>query len=118
MVANEILLSATNAKRWKVTFDKEPTKVCYRLIIVPCLHAKIQIQKRDIDIPEILGIEVSELPDYPPKFLIYITKSPDKKSGPPKLIVEGFDIPNCSFPLITPSKSIATTIKRNTAHQV
>ena len=56
--------------------------------------------------PEVMNFDVSELTDYPPKFMIRIHQTSDKLgSGSPKLLVQGLDIPDCSFKLITSSKS-------------
>ena len=59
--------------------------------------------KRDLDAPE---YAVTELTDYPPKFLIHINQAMDqvRADESPKLVVKGLDIENCSFPLVTPSK--------------
>lgn len=71
----------------------------------------LQMQKRDIDIPEFLNIEVSELTDYPPKFSIHMHQTSDHAHQTsdelgcesPKLLVQGLDI-DCSFQLVTSSK--------------
>ena len=64
---------------------------------------RLQILKRDLDAP---GYAVRRLSDYPPKFFIHINQAMDqvRADESPKLIVQGVDIENCSFPLVTPSK--------------
>ena len=60
-----------------------------------------QIRKRDLDIPQAF----SELTDYPPRFLIFA--HPTGKgtcSDSPQLVVQGLDVEDCSFEIITPGK--------------
>ena len=64
----------------------------------------MQILKREIHLPELLRVRVSDLLDYPPKFLAYIKAATSTTSDPPKLQVKGLDIENFSFEILTPSK--------------
>ena len=69
----------------------------------------VQILKRDIHLPELLSIKVSDLIDYPPKFIAHIKPSV-KTSNPPKLQVIGLDR-ECYFELPTPSKLLPISYK-------
>lgn len=61
-----------------------------------------QIQRRDVDVPE--GIAVCELTDYPPKFSIFLSYNGGDHCSPPKLQIQGLDVGDCSFEIITPGK--------------
>ena len=64
----------------------------------------MQILKRDLDAPKLLNVAVNKLTDYPPKFTIYIIQTLNQThSELPKLLVQGLDIEDCSFKLITPT---------------
>ena len=71
---------------------------------------QLQIQKRDIDLPEFLKVAVDDLPDYPPRFLIHVEKkSPEELiTNPPKLLIHGLDVKDFSFKLPTSSESTRT----------
>jgi len=70
----------------------------------------MQIHKRVIDIPK---HSVSKLTDYPPKFLIQIQQTLDGENEPPKLLIEGLDIPDCSFELLMSPGTLLSKIHRN-----
>ena len=65
----------------------------------------MQILKREIHLPELLRMRVSDLLDYPPKFIAHIkAAATSTTSDPPKLQVRGLDIGEFYFELPTPSK--------------
>jgi hypothetical protein len=57
----------------------------------------MQILKREIHIPELMNIEVSELMDYPPRLFIYGQLQEDAVSA--EIEVDGLDV-ECHFNLI------------------
>ena len=68
----------------------------------------LKILKRDVHIPEMLDVNISELVDYPPRLLIYITQTEDCSSfSPPEVQVLGLDR-ECSLKLMTLSKKKTT----------
>ena len=96
MTANEVTLSViAKSEGWNVTFDKEPTKVAKIDNNWFSAFFSLQIQRRDI-------IMINT--DYPPKFLIYLSYNGNDHCRPPKLLIQGLDVENCSFEIITPCK--------------
>ena len=67
----------------------------------------MQILKREIHLPELLRMRVSDLLGYPPKFIAHIKAATNTTSDPPKLQVKGLDIGEFYFELPTPSKHAA-----------
>ena len=71
-----------------------------------CNYVLLQISIEDIHLPERLG-NVSDLHDYPPKFMIHIQsiQTDDTVSLSPKLKVGGLD-KKYYFELLTPCKCV------------
>ena len=65
-----------------------------------------QILKREIHLPELLRIKVSDLLDYPPKLIAHIKAATGAASNPPELQVSGLDIGEFSFELPIPTSKI------------
>ena len=69
-----------------------------------------------MDIPD---VDVSKHTDYPPKFSIFVRPLASRKStdsGTPQLVVEGVDVEECSFEIITPSKGTDNYVANQTIH--
>ena len=64
-----------------------------------------QILKREIHLPELLRVRVSDLLDYPPKFTVHIKAVTSTASNPPELQVSGLDVGEFYFELPTPTPS-------------
>ena len=98
---NEITLSLRNSYGWNVTFDKTPMKVL-STDVATSMHfdswfsACMQIKKRELEIPGYF----EQLPDYPPKFRIFVSREHHTKTRP-QLVVQGV-CEECTFEIITP----------------
>ena len=64
-----------------------------------------QILKREIHLPELLKIKVSDLLDYPPKLIAHIKAATSTASNSPELQVSGLDVGEFYFELPTPTPS-------------
>ena len=99
---DSISIFPQNASGFKITVDKTPAQVSDSSkegIVqgVLCIMIK-QILKRDILLPELLNIDVTEFTDYPPRLLIYLDKIKDDYTVAPKVDIIGLDR-QCSFEL-------------------
>ena len=73
----------------------------------------MQIFKRDILIPELMQISVSEFMDYPPRLLVYVkqTESSSMASlSPPELQIIGLD-QECTFEVPLREPKIRATLR-------
>ena len=107
MKTDEVTLSASHSQGWTVIFDREPTKVLEIMINYWMANYTFsQIRKRDVDLPKFFnGMNISELTDYPPKFSIFAHRQQtcsDADSSRPQLQVQGLDVEDCSFEILTP----------------
>ena len=109
MLGNEITLSVRNSSGWNVVFDKTPTTVLIESHMHDIMTFLPQISKRDIHGPMKIGInKLNKLTAYPPRFSIFAHPSATHNSltdpSSPQLVVQGLDIEDCCFEIITPCK--------------
>ena len=80
----------------------------------------MQIFKRDILIPELMQISVSEFMDYPPRLLVYVKQTEPSSMAsmsPPELQIIGLDR-ECTFEVPIRESQIRAILKLDMTVQI